>query len=157
MAKNPVTVEGFRALQERLKQLKEIERPANVRAIEEARAHGDLSENAEYAAAKERQSFIAGEITQVETLIATAEVIDPTTLGGERVVFGATVSLFDLDKDEEMQYKIVGVSEVDLKQNKISYESPIARAIIGKQIGDEVQVRTPGGLRNYEITDVVFR
>ena len=134
MAKNPVTVEGFRALQERLKQLKEIERPANVRAIEEARAHGDLSENAEYAAAKERQSFIAGEITQVETLIATAEVIDPTTLGGERVVFGATVSLFDLDKDEEMQYKIVGVSEVDLKQNKISYESPIARAIIGKQI-----------------------
>lgn len=156
MAKNPVTVAGYRALQDRLKQLKEVERPANVRAIEEARAHGDLSENAEYAAAKERQAFIAGELSQLETLIATAEVIDPSALDGERVVFGATVTLFDLDKDEQNRYQIVGVSEVDLKLNRISYESPMARALIGKLVGDEVQVRTPGGVRNYEITDIEF-
>jgi transcription elongation factor GreA len=156
MQRVPVTVIGYRKLQEELKRLKEVERPQNVRDIEEARGHGDLSENAEYHAAKEKQSFLEGAIRDLTDKIGRAEVIDPSKLSGSKVVFGATVTLFDLEKEEEVRYQIVGENEADIGSGRVSITSPIARALIGKEAGDAVQVRAPGGTRGYEIIDVEF-
>ncbi len=155
MSTTPMTPGGLVALHARLRQLREVERPQNVRDIEEARAHGDLKENAEYHAAKERQSHIAGHIKHVESLIASSQVIDPKTLSGDRVVFGATVTLLD-DDDEAVRYQIVGEFEADLNEGRISYVSPVARALIGKSAGDEVVVKSPNGNRTVLIDDVEF-
>ena len=158
MAENriPMTKSGLVRLKDELKRLKAFERPKIVKEIAEARSHGDLSENAEYHAAKEKQSHLEGRIIQVEDWIARAEVIDVTRLKGDRVLFGATVTLADSDSGDEVRYRIVGELEADLKQGKISVTSPIARAIIGKQEGDAVKVTTPGGEREYEINVVEF-
>lgn len=153
----PITVEGFARLKERLKHLKEFERPKNIRDIEDARAHGDLSENAEYHAAKERQGHLDAQMRDIEDKIARAQVIDPTTLSGDKVVFGATVLLLDGSTDEEVTYKVVGADEADPKAGKVSVSSPIARALIGKRVGDEVVVRAPGGNREYEVVEVTFK
>ncbi|MCB9729021.1 MAG: transcription elongation factor GreA [Deltaproteobacteria bacterium] len=152
-----VTVRGVEQLRERLRHIKEVERPQNVRDIEEARAHGDISENAEYHAAKERQAFIDGTIRELEDKLGRASIIDPATLNGSRVVFGATVTMLNIETDEESTYQIVGVDEADTKAGRISYESPLARAFIGKEEGDEVTFKAPGGARNYEILKVEFR
>jgi transcription elongation factor GreA len=153
----PVTVEGKRLLEDELKQLLSVERPAVIQAIEEARAHGDLKENAEYAAAKERQGFIEGRIQHINGVISGAQVIDPTTLNYQHVVFGATVDLLAVEDDEEVTYKIVGMDEADVSKNKISIGSPIARALIGKRKGDEVKVTTPKGTTTYEICGVKYK
>lgn len=152
----PMTQSGLEKLKEELKKLKTVDRPQNVKDIEEARAHGDLSENAEFHAAKERQSHIAGRIAQVEDWIARAEVIDVTKLSGDRVVFGATVTLSDVETDKAVSYRIVGEVEADLKRGLISVKSPIARGMIGREVGDAVNIQAPGGVREYEITDVKF-
>ena len=157
MDKVPMTPEGFKALQKKLKNLKSVERPQNIKDIETARAHGDLSENAEYHAAKERQAIIAAQIAETEHNIASAQVIDPATLNHDKVVFGATVTLIDLESDEKKVYKIVGAPEADASNGKISIISPIARALIGKAEGDDVTVRAPGGVREYEIMKIVYR
>ncbi len=152
----PITKPGLARLKDELKRLKGFERPKIVKEIAEARSHGDLSENAEYHAAKEKQSHLEGRILQVEDWIARAEVIDIGKLKGDRVVFGATVTLSDSESGDEMRYQVVGELEADLKQGKISVASPIARAMIGKQEGDVVKVKTPGGEREYEINGVEF-
>src|SRR6202140_3868222 len=151
MNKVPMTTEGYATLQDELKRLKSIDRPAIIKAIAEARAHGDLSENAEYHAAKERQGFIEGRVLELEDQIGRAEVIDVSKLSGTTVKFGATVTLVDEDTDEKRKYQIVGDVESDAKHGKISLSSPIARALIGKGKGDTVEVTTPGGARSYEI------
>ncbi|KAA5605835.1 transcription elongation factor GreA [Roseospira marina] len=156
MEKVPMTAEGLRGLEEELKTLKSAERPAVIRAISEAREHGDLSENAEYHAARERQSFIEGRITELEDVISRADVIDVSKLSGDSVRFGATVTLADEDTDEEMTYQIVGVHEADLKAGRISIGSPIARALIGKAVGDTVEVKAPGGSKFYEVVTVKY-
>ncbi len=153
----PVTVEGKLALEEELKRLLTVERPTVIQMIEEARAHGDLKENAEYAAAKEKQSFIEGRIQHINAVIAGAQVIDVKTLNYPHIVFGATVELEDTDSGTEVTYKIVGIDEADIQKNKISIASPIARALIGKKKGDEVKVVTPKGGVNYEIRGVSYR
>jgi transcription elongation factor GreA len=152
----PMTKGGLLRLKEELKRLKAVERPKIVKEIAEARAHGDLSENAEYHAAKEKQSHIEGRVLQVEHWIATAEVIDVAKLNGDRVVFGATVALEETESGDAVKYRIVGEVEADLKQGKISVTSPIARALIGRSEGDTVTVRTPGGDKEYEIQSVEF-
>ena len=152
----PMTTQGHQALKQELKQLKSVERPKNVQDIEEARSHGDLSENAEYHAAKERQGFIAARMSELESKLSRAQVVDVSKLSGERVVFGATVTLNDSDTDEESEYQIVGEDEADAAANKISISSPIARALIGKLEGDEVKVHTPKGVRTMEILSVEF-
>jgi transcription elongation factor GreA len=152
----PITAAGLKKLQEELKRFKEVERPKNVRDIEEARGHGDLSENAEYHAAKERQAFISGSMRDLEDKIGRAEVIDPTRLSGTKIMFGATVTLLEVEKEEEVRYQIVGEDEADLSRGLISVTSPIGRALIGKEPGDEVQVRAPAGKRIYEVVDVEF-
>ncbi len=152
----PITKAGLVRLKDELKRLKYTERPKIVKEIAEARSHGDLSENAEYHAAKEKQSHLEGRIAQIDHWIATAEVIDVSKLSGDRVVFGATVKLSDADSGDEVQYRIVGELEADLKQGKISVTSPIARALIGKSEGDVVKVQAPGGTREYEISLVEF-
>ncbi len=149
-----MTAEGYQALDEELKRLKTIERPAVIAAIAEARSHGDLSENAEYHAAKERQGWIEGRIAEFEDKMARAQVIDVSMLSGHQVKFGATVSLVDEDTEEEARYQIVGEHEADVRSGKISIASPIARAMIGKERGDVVEVNTPGGVKAYEITKV---
>jgi transcription elongation factor GreA len=154
--KIPMTRAGKTKLLAELKHLKTVERPKNVRDIEEARSHGDLSENAEYHAAKDRQSHIEGRMQVIEDWLARAEVIDVSKLSGEKVVFGATVTLADVETDKKMTFRIVGELEGDLKKGLISVTSPIARAVIGKQVGDEVQVQAPGGFRDYEILEVEF-
>ncbi len=154
--RHPMTPYGYQKLKEELKHIREVDKPANVRAIEEARAHGDLSENAEYTYAKEQQGFIYGREKEVEALIATADVIDPATLSGERVVFGATVHLLDVDTDEEVTYTIVGENESDSTHGRISIVSPIARSLIGKRVGDEAVVNVPKGKRNFEVLDIEF-
>ncbi len=154
--KVPMLEEGYRALEAELKNLKSVERPAVVQAIEEARAHGDLSENAEYHAAKEKQGHIEGRIMELEGKISRAQVIDPTSLSGETIVFGATVTMLD-ENDDEVVYQIVGADEGDVKIGRISYQSPIARALIGKRVEDEVEVKAPGGERYYEITKIEFK
>ncbi len=151
-----VTPRGLAALRDRLRQIKSVERPQNVRDIEEARAHGDLSENAEYHAAKERQGHLETELRSVEDKLARAQVVDPATLSGDKVVFGATVTVVNLDTDEEVTYQIVGEDESDLKGGRISYRSPLARALIRKEEGDEVVFQAPGGTRTYEILEVSF-
>ncbi|MBE9504932.1 MAG: transcription elongation factor GreA [Proteobacteria bacterium] len=155
--REPITVEGHKHLQEELKRLKRIERPKVIEAIAVARAHGDLSENAEYDAAKEKQSFTEGRIKEIESRLAFCEVIDISKLSGERVVFGSTVTICDIDTDKESTYKIVGVDEADVKTGKISVLSPIARGLIGKNINDEVTIITPAGNKEYEIVDVSFK
>lgn len=156
MTKIPMTAEGFSRLEEELKHLKSIERPAVIRAIAEAREHGDLSENAEYHAARERQSFIEGRLAELEDKIARAEVIDPKKLSGKQVMFGATVTLVDEDTDEKAKYQIVGPDESDINAGRISISSPLARALIGKSVGDSAEVSTPGGTKSYEIVKVAF-
>jgi len=157
MEKVPMTAAGFNRLQEELKHLKISERPAVIKAIAEAREHGDLSENAEYHAARERQSFIEGRVLELEDKISRAEVIDPTKLTGDTVKFGATVTLADQDTDEETTYQIVGQDESDIKQRLLSIQAPLARALINKSVGDSVEVSTPGGSKLYEIVTVAFR
>lgn len=157
MPQIPMTPESFEELKAELEQLKKEERPKVVEAIEEARAHGDLSENAEYDAAKEKQGFVEGRIQELEAMISQAQVIDPSTLSGDRVKFGATVTIFDLDTDEEKTYKIVGNEEADIEEDKISYTSPIAKALIGKEVAAEVTIETPGGEKFVEIIDVEFK
>lgn len=153
----PITVEGKALLEAELKQLLSVERPSVIQAIEVARAHGDLKENAEYAAAKERQSFIEGRIQHINGVIAGAQVIDPSTLNYPHVVFGATVKLTEVDSGNEVTYKIVGMDEADVTKSKISIGSPIARALIGKKPGDEVKVTTPKGSAAYEICGIEYR
>ncbi len=157
MDKYPMTAPGLAKLEEEIKRLKHEERPAIIKAIEEARAHGDLSENAEYHAAKERQSFIEGRILEVDDLIARAEVIDPSQLSGDTVLFGATVVVADEDTDEETTYRIVGSHEGDIDAGLLSVTAPRARALIGKSVGDSVEVKTPKGEKFYEIVKVEFK
>lgn len=157
MEKVPMTVQGYEALQVELKALKSVERPAVIRAIADAREHGDLSENAEYHAARERQSFIEGRIAELEDKASRAEVIDPTKLSGTSVKFGATVLIADCETDEEKNYQIVGEIESDISQGRIAVTSPLARALIGKAVGDVIEVHTPGGTKDYEIVDVEFK
>ena len=155
MEKIPMTRAGHTALDEELKTLKSVERPAIIKAIAEAREHGDLSENAEYHSAREKQSFIEGRIKELEGVLSLAEVIDPTKLSGT-VKFGATVDIVDEDTDEERTYQIVGEYEADIEAGKLNIKSPIARALIGKDEGDSVEVRTPGGEKSYEILKIAF-
>ena len=149
-----MTGEGYQALDDELKRLKSIERPSVIAAISEARSHGDLSENAEYHAAKERQGWIEGRIAEIEDKMARAQVIVVSKLSGKQVKFGATVSVVDEDTEEKARYQIVGEHEADVKRGKVSITSPVARAIIGKESGDVVEVNTPGGVKAYEITKV---
>ena len=151
-----MTVGGFSRMQEELRRLKSIDRPAVIRAIAEAREHGDLSENAEYHAARERQSFIEGRVLELEDKIARAEVIDVSKLSGAAVKFGATVVLADEETDEETKYQIVGEDEADIKQGLLSVTSPLGRALIGKQAKESVEVTTPRGAKSYEIVKVLF-
>ena len=152
-----MTAEGHAALDAELKHLKSVERPAIIAAISEAREHGDLSENAEYHAAKEKQSFIEGRVAELEDKLARAEVIDVSKLKGEKIVFGATVTLTDVDTEKQATYRIVGEDEADISKGKVSITSPIARALIGKTVGDEAEVAAPGGARVYEIEAVAFK
>ena len=154
--KMPMLAEGMEKLRAQLKLLKE-ERPLIVDAIEEARAHGDLSENAEYHAARDRQSFIEGRLAELEDMISRADVIDPKTLSGKIVRFGATVKLADEDTDEESTYQIVGSHEAEVESGRLSLTSPLARALIGKTVGDSVEVTTPGGSKSYEVLRVSFK
>ena len=155
MEKIPMTRRGFTALDEELKLLKSVERPAVIRAIAEAREHGDLSENAEYHAAREKQSFIEGRVKELEALISLAEVIEVAKLSGA-IKFGATVVLVDEESNEEKTYQIVGESEADIERNLLNIRSPLARALIGKDEGDSVEVKTPGGTRGYEIISIRY-
>ena len=157
MNKVPLTVKGAERMRAELQELKAVQRPAIIIAISEARAHGDLSENAEYHAAKERQSFVEGRIAELESKLANAQIIDPTTLDADgRCVFGATVELEDLESGEAVTYQIVGDDEADLKVGKISIGSPLARALIGKSKGDVAEVQAPSGVREYEVLDVKY-
>ena len=156
MNKVPMTAGGFQSLKEELRWRQQEERPRIIEAISEARSHGDLSENAEYHAAKEAQSHNEGRINEVEDLIARAEVIDVSKLSGEKVKFGATVVVVDEDTEEERTYQIVGDQEADVKSGRISISSPIARALIGKEVGESIEVNAPGGARGYEIVRVQF-
>jgi len=157
MEKIPMTTAGFKALEEELRHRQQEERPRIIQAIAEARAHGDLSENAEYHSAKEQQSLNEGRIAELEDKISRAEVIDVSKLSGSTIKFGATVKLIDDDTDEEKTYQIVGDSEADVKDGKVSISSPIARALMGKKTGDSIEVNTPGGGKSYEIIDVLYR
>lgn len=157
MQKYPMTVNGFKLLEQELERLKTVERPNVIQAIAEARGHGDLSENAEYAAAREKQSFIEGRIANIETKLSYAQVIDPTKINNNgRIIFGATVKLIDLESDSMATYQIVGEDEADIKAAKISFTSPVAQSLIGKEIGSTVEVKVPGGLKEYEIIDFSF-
>ena len=155
MDKIPLTRAGHAALNDELKTLKTVERPAVIRAIAEAREHGDLSENAEYHAAREKQSFIEGRVKELEGILGLADVIDPSALSGA-IKFGAKVRIVDEDTDEEKTYQIVGEPEADIEKGLLNIKSPLARALIGKEEGDSVEVRTPGGEKSYEILDVEF-
>ncbi len=156
MEKFPMTREGLTALEDERRRLKNEERPAVIKAIAEAREHGDLSENADYHAARERQSFIEGRLAELEDIISRADVIDTSKLSGDTVRFGATVMVADGDTDEELTYKIVGSHEADINAGRLSVTAPLARALIGKTIGDMVEVMAPGGDKSYEICDVRF-
>ncbi|MGO4727913.1 MULTISPECIES: transcription elongation factor GreA [Inquilinus] len=156
MEKVPMTAGGFNRLQEELKHLKSVARPEVIKAIAEAREHGDLSENAEYHAARERQSFIEGRVMELEDRISRAEIIDTSKLSGDTVKFGATVTLADEDTEEEITYQIVGQDESDIKEGRLSITAPLARSLIGKSEGDQVEVTTPGGSKSYEIVTVQF-
>jgi transcription elongation factor GreA len=157
MEKVPMTAEGLSPLQEELHRLKTSDRPSVIKQISEAREHGDLSENAEYHAARERQSFIEGRISELEDIISRADVIDVSKLSGKTVRFGATVKVVDCDNDEEITFQIVGPYEADLKKKKISVQSPLGRALIGKTVGDTAEVTAPGGGKAYEVLAVRFK
>jgi transcription elongation factor GreA len=157
MTKIPMTADGYVRLEEELKHLRGTERPAVIRAIAEAREHGDISENAEYHAARERQSFIEGRVAELEDKISRAEIIDVTKLTGKQVKFGATVTLIDEDTEEKAVYQIVGEDEADIKAKRLAITSPLARALVGKSVGDTVEVTTPGGSKQYEISKVAFK
>ncbi len=152
----PVTPDGFQKLQEELDRLLKIERPKNIQAIAEARAHGDLSENAEYHAAKERQSFLEGRIQELQAKISLAEVIDPSKINQSRVAFGAKVKVLDVEADEEYVFTLVGVEEADVKQGKISVSSPVGRALLGKEVGDTAVIKAPARTMEYEILEIAF-
>jgi transcription elongation factor GreA len=152
-----MTAQGLQRLEDELRTLKSVERPAIIRAIAEARSHGDLSENAEYHAARERQSFIEGRIAELEEIVSAAEVIDPSSLSGAHVKFGAHVHLVDEETEQESSYQIVGVHEADIKEKRISISSPLGKALIGRKVGDTVSVPAPGGDRSYEILSVDYR
>ena len=154
MEKVPMTGEGYASLDDELKRLKTIERPGVIAAISEAREHGDLSENAEYHAAKDRQGWIEGRIAQIEDFISRAQVIDVTKLSGSQIKFGATVTVVDEDTEDESRYQIVGEHEANVKDGRLSLTSPLSRAMIGKEMGDVVEVQTPGGVKSYEILKV---
>jgi transcription elongation factor GreA len=156
MDRLPMTSDGYNRLQEEIKRLKTVERPTIIRAIAEARTHGDLSENAEYHAARERQSFIEGRLAELEDKVARAEVIDTSKLSGSVIKFGATVTLADEETDEEQTFRIVGEDEADIKDGRLSVASPLARALIGKGKGDSVEVSTPRGAKSYEVVTVAF-
>ncbi|AZV38464.1 transcription elongation factor GreA [Komagataeibacter xylinus] len=156
MQKFPMTAPGLERLEDELRKLKSEERPAIIRAIAEARSHGDLSENAEYHAARERQSFTEGRIQELEEIVSSVEVIDPASLSGDQVKFGARVKLVDEETDREATYQIVGVYEADIKQGLLSISSPLAKSLIGKSVGDSVSVPAPGGDRTYEILEVTY-
>ena len=156
MNKVPLTLIGFETLNEELKILKSNERPKIIKAIAEAREHGDLSENAEYHAAREKQSFIEGRIKELEGIISLAEVIDPKKLSGS-IKFSATVTIIDEDTEEQKIYQIVGEAEANIEKNKLNVRSPLARALIGKETGDSVEVKSPGGTKNYEITNIEYK
>ncbi len=151
-----MTRTGFTRMEEELKRLKGVERPAVIQALEEARAHGDLSENAEYHAAKERQAFIESRVADLGSKVSRAQIIDTSTLSGKTVKFGATVTVVDEDDDSEMKFQIVGEDEADIKAKRLSVGSPLARALIGKQVGDEVEVSTPSGGKFYELLKVQY-
>ncbi|HDP25958.1 MAG TPA: transcription elongation factor GreA [Deltaproteobacteria bacterium] len=155
MKRNPITKQGYASIREELERLKKIERPKIIAAIEEARGHGDLSENAEYIYAKERQSFIETRIQDIENKLGSAEIIDTTNLPRDRIVFGSKFVLCNVETDEENTYQIVGVDESDIDNGKISVESPMAKALIGKKIDDEVIVDTPNGQREFEILEIL--
>lgn len=155
--KQPMTQNGKLKLEEELKRLMSVERPENIKAIEEARGHGDLSENADYDAAKERQAFIESRIGDIQTKLANAEVVDPASIQSEKIVFGATVKMMDLDTDKEVTYQIVGEDEADVKNGKISVFSPIARSMIGKAVGDVVEFHSPKGEKEYEILELHYK
>lgn len=155
MKQVPITKQGYEALKQELSQLRKVERPKNIKAIEEARAHGDLSENAEFDAAKERQGFLDARINEIEYKLANAEVIDPETLSKEKAVFGCTVVLENVDTGDEATYQLVGPEESDIKEGRISIASPLGKAILGKQLGEEIIINAPGGRRNYELVDIV--
>jgi transcription elongation factor GreA len=157
MERIPMTNRGFQMLEDELKNRQTVERPRIILAIQEARAHGDLSENAEYSAAKEAQSHNEGRISELESLISRAEIIEVSKLSGTKIKFGATVKLVDEDTEEEKSYQIVGDVEADVKSGRVSISSPIARALIGKTVGDTVEVNTPGGGKSYEVVEVAFR
>ena len=154
--KFPMTAPGLQRLNDELRQLKSSERPAIIRQIAEARTHGDLSENAEYHAARERQSFIEGRIAELEEIVASAEVIDPSALSGEHIMFGAHVRLVEEETEKESSYQIVGVYEADIKGGRLSISSPLAKALIGKKVGETISVPAPGGDRSYEILSIKF-
>ncbi len=156
MEKIPMTQTGYTRLEKELKNLKSVERPAIIEAISEARAHGDLKENAEYAAAKEKQSFIEGRIQELEAVISRAEIIDVAAMTGDSIKFGATVTVVDEDTEEKITYQIVGDYEADIKRNLISTSAPIGRALIGKKLGASVEVATPKGARFYEVVSVEY-
>jgi len=156
MEKIPITQAGHAAIDEELKQLKSVERPAVIKAIAEAREHGDLSENAEYHAAREKQSFIEGRVKELEGILSLAEVIDPSKLSGS-IKFGATVTIVDEDTDEEKTFQIVGEPEADIERGLLNIKSPLARAMIGKEEGDSAEVRSPGGEKSYEILKIVYQ
>jgi transcription elongation factor GreA len=151
----PITKQGFDALKRELERLKSVDRPENIKAIEEARSHGDLSENAEFEAAKERQSFIEGRIGELEYKLAVADIVDPETISKERAVFGCRVVLENIDTGEDVEYQLVGPEESNVDQGRISIASPLGRAIIGKKSGDEVVLHAPGGKRSYELVDIL--
>jgi transcription elongation factor GreA len=157
MQRIPMTADGYARLEEELRHLKSVERPAVIRAIADARDHGDISENAEYHAARERQSFVEGRLGELEDKISRADVIDVSKLSGRQVKFGATVTLVDEDTEEKTTYQIVGEDESDIKTKRLSVTSPLARALIGKEVGDSVEVSTPGGSKVYEIVKVQFK
>ena len=157
MDKNPITPEGAARLRDELIHLKSVERPAVIQAIAVAREHGDLKENAEYHAARDKQSFIEGRVKDLEAKLALAEVIDPAKLSGDKIAFGARVKLSNTQTEEEVAYRLVGADEADLETGSISITSPLARSLLGKEAGDEVKVRMPGGERTYEILEVLFK
>ncbi len=157
MERVPMTAEGYKSLEEEIRFLKSVERPRIIKAIAEARAHGDLSENAEYHAAKEQQGLNESRVLELEDKVSRAEVIDVSKLSGSTVKFGATVLLVDEDTEDEVKYQIVGEIEADVKKGRVSITSPIARALIGKSVGDSVEVTTPGGGKSYEILKIEFK
>ncbi len=152
----PMTAEGYQRLQDELKHLVRVERPKVVQDIAEARSHGDLSENAEYDAAKDRQAFVEGRIQELNNKIAMAQVIDPKTIKSDKIVFGARVTLFDVDTEKEVTYQIVGEDEADIKVGKISITSPVGKALIGHQVDEEVRIAVPSGVKVYEVTDIEY-